>query len=84
MSKKWFGIVLIALLIGIAGFNLYNDRKEVTDIGEKGMAVNNDRTGIAVGDQAPDFTLQTIDGKEINLSDYKGKKVFLNLCRLLL
>ena len=78
MSKKWFGTVLIALLIGIAGFNLYNDRKEVTDIGETGVAVNNDQNGIAVGDQAPNFTLQTVDGKEVNLSDYKGKKVFLN------
>ncbi|OES46116.1 redoxin domain-containing protein [Domibacillus iocasae] len=78
MSKKWFGILLIALLVGIAGFNLYNDRKEVTDIGEAGIAVNNDQNGIEVGDKAPDFTLQRVDGKEVKLSDYEGKKVFLN------
>ena len=29
-------------------------------------------------DQAPDWTLQTIEGKTVSLSDYKGKKVVLN------
>ncbi|WP_046174388.1 redoxin domain-containing protein [Domibacillus indicus] len=78
MGKKWFGILLLALLIGIAGFNLYDDRKEVIDIGETGIAVNDDQNGIAVGSQAPDFLVQRMDGKEVRLSDYKGKKVFLN------
>ena len=32
---------------------------------------------IAVGAEAPDFTLQSMDGKEVKLSDYKGKKVYL-------
>lgn len=78
MNKKWFGVLLIVLLIGIAGFNLYNDRKEVTEIDSTGIAVSDDQTGIAIGDRAPDFKVQTMDGKEVNLSDYKGKKVFLN------
>lgn len=78
MNKKWFGVLLIVLLIGIAGFNLYNDRKEVTEIDSTGIAVNDDQTGIALGDRAPDFKVQTMDGEEVNLSDYKGKKVFLN------
>jgi peroxiredoxin len=29
----------------------------------------------AVGDQAPSFTLQSIDGKNVSLSDYRGKIV---------
>lgn len=78
MNKKWFGVLLIVLLIGIAGFNLYNDRKEVTEIDSTGIAVSDDQTGIALGDRAPDFKVQTMDGEEVNLSDYKGKKVFLN------
>ncbi len=28
--------------------------------------------------KAPDFTLDTLSGKSISLSDYKGKKVLLN------
>ena len=30
------------------------------------------------GDVAPDFTLQSLDGKTVHLSDYRGKAVLLN------
>lgn len=29
---------------------------------------------IKVGDKAPDFTLENMDGKRISLSDFRGKK----------
>ena len=32
-----------------------------------------------IGDQAPDFTLETIDGQGVSLSQYKGKVVVLGL-----
>ena len=32
---------------------------------------------IAVGDQAPDFTLRDQDGETVSLSDYRGRKVML-------
>lgn len=35
-------------------------------------------TGIVVGSKAPDFTLRDIDGREVKLSDYRGKVVILN------
>lgn len=31
-----------------------------------------------VGDTAPDFTLETIEGNEITLSNFRGKVVFVN------
>jgi peroxiredoxin len=32
---------------------------------------------IAVGEQAPDFTLRNQDGEKVSLSDYRGRKVIL-------
>jgi peroxiredoxin len=32
---------------------------------------------IKVGDEAPGFTLRSLDGDEVNLSDYRGKKLVM-------
>jgi len=32
---------------------------------------------LKVGDKAPDFTLQSDEGKDISLKDFKGKRVIL-------
>ncbi len=32
---------------------------------------------IAVGEQAPDFTLRDQDGEDVSLSDYRGRKVLI-------
>ena len=37
----------------------------------------NTRAAVNVGDEAPDFTLPSLDGSEVRLSDYRGKKVVL-------
>ncbi|MCW1926698.1 redoxin domain-containing protein [Bhargavaea beijingensis] len=34
--------------------------------------------GIAKGEAAPDFTLETLDGEKLTLSDLRGEKVILN------
>jgi peroxiredoxin len=34
--------------------------------------------GIRVGQQAPDFQLQSLDGKTVSLSDFRGQPVLLN------
>jgi peroxiredoxin len=35
------------------------------------------RKSIGAGGMAPDFTLPSLDGSDISLSDYKGKRVIL-------
>jgi len=35
-------------------------------------------TGIEIGDKAPDFTLSTLDGEEVQLSDFEGEEILLN------
>jgi peroxiredoxin len=34
--------------------------------------------GLQVGDAAPNFTLTSLDGKQVSLSDFRGKPVMLN------
>ncbi|MCP1094277.1 TlpA family protein disulfide reductase [Bacillaceae bacterium OS4b] len=34
--------------------------------------------GLKIGAKAPNFSLKTLDGKQVELSDYEGKKVMLN------
>lgn len=39
----------------------------------------NSQTEVKVGDQAPDFTLQGIGGKEYTLSQFRGKQTIVLL-----
>ena len=34
-------------------------------------------TVVNVGDEAPDFALRSLEGAEVRLSDYRGKKLVL-------
>ncbi|MBM3142832.1 MAG: TlpA family protein disulfide reductase [Chloroflexi bacterium] len=45
------------------------DVPEITEVGAK--------AGSEIGKIAPDFTLQTLDGKSVALSDFRGKMVML-------
>ena len=42
------------------------------------QTVNNVKTGNRIGELAPDFTLTTTDGRNIKLSDYRGKNIIIN------
>lgn len=65
MLAKWLGGMLLIGLLVYAGWNIYSVQKSPKEGTEEGM-------------KAPDFTLDTLSGKSISLSDYKGKKVLLN------
>ncbi|PYZ97791.1 alkyl hydroperoxide reductase [Alteribacter lacisalsi] len=47
---------------------------------ESGDADPDDKsvTGLQPGNMAPDFTLETLSGEKISLSDYRGEKVMVN------
>ena len=64
-------IAAMVLLI-IAGFFLFRDT---------GPEINGVKVAVAdvsEGEPAPDFTLQTVDGESVTLSDFKGKVVMVN------
>ena len=83
MTKKMFGLVIVASLIAImiASFVKKNvDTEESFDSEQRGVDLVDvtAEEGLTKGDVAPDFTLTTLDGKKVQLSDLKGKKVIVN------
>lgn len=67
MVKKVIAAVILVALFAVAMVHAMD--KEET---------NSQKTGIEVGNKAPDFELKTLTGDTVKLSDYKGKKVMLN------
>ncbi|MFL0504777.1 TlpA family protein disulfide reductase [Ureibacillus sp. 179-F W5.1 NHS] len=86
MKKVIFGLLLIAM-IGYA-FYEYNSSQSDTTVTSKKTPVISSNTdieieetnevGIRRGNIAPNFTLETLEGEVLSLSDFKGKKVFIN------
>ncbi|QHE63171.1 redoxin domain-containing protein [Rossellomorea vietnamensis] len=84
MNKRNFALAIVALLIGIFLVNLFQDqqekkaKEEADQLAKESMDLTDAKQGLTKGDRAPDFTLTTLDGEEVKLSDYQGKKVILN------
>ncbi|MFG3612499.1 peroxiredoxin family protein [Rummeliibacillus stabekisii] len=82
MKKKVFGLLLVAALIVFALTNFLKSKiTEAEKIDTSYTQVETKQTensGLEIGQYAPDFTLKTLEGKKVKLSDYRGKKVILN------
>ncbi|MGE7903044.1 TlpA disulfide reductase family protein [Peribacillus sp. NPDC094092] len=71
MLKKIIASVALLSLITVAIV-------QAMDNEQKGNDEKDALGGLKIGAKAPDFSLKTLDGKQVELSDYKGKKVMLN------
>mgnify|MGYP001165959439 FL=1 len=70
MRKKqrrfWIRVGLLAVFASLLGFAIY-------------QTVASDRTEqLREGEYAPDFTLQTLEGESVTLTDYRGQAVLVN------
>lgn len=70
----YFGFSFLSLLLLIACSKEESKQTQSNQTQTQQQTVVNQ---VAVGADAPDFTLQSMDGKEVKLSDFKGKKVYL-------
>lgn len=60
---------------------IYNDVKEVTNFSEKPVKpafVAPAVYGIRIGETAPNFDMELLDGRKVKLSDYYGRKTIIN------
>lgn len=73
--KKW---ILVVVVVGLLGWAVYDFVISDDEATEEATTKEDDEVGIEVGDTAPNFTLETFDGEEVKLSDYRGQKVLLN------
>lgn len=71
--KKWIVVVIVVGLLGWAVYDFV-----MSDDKSAEQTPTDDNVGLERGDLAPDFTLETIEGEEVKLSDYRGQKVLLN------
>ncbi|MFC4557232.1 TlpA family protein disulfide reductase [Virgibacillus kekensis] len=85
MIKHIVGIAVITIMIGLAVVGFIGENKSETNSSkmsngqpEGAGIVAPDQTGIEQGETAPDFTLETLSGETLQLSDLRGKKVILN------
>lgn len=79
MKNNWIAILV---LLGLIGWGVYDyfDKAEAKKQSAEEAAVEDVSIpiGLKVGNRAPNFTLQNLDGEEVKLSDYRGKTVLLN------
>ena len=75
MTKKYLAVtqvVLIVLFLGLGG--AYHRNAFAQDDVFDALKLNRLEDPVDV----PDFTLPSLDGKEMKISDYKGNIIFLN------
>lgn len=80
MNKKLIGkIIVLALIVIMLGTYIKQQIDKSEAVQSTGYEVElTDETGVKKGQIAPDFTLQTLEGETVKLSNYKGKKVVIN------
>lgn len=76
LQTRWFWVGLISLTLVLGGAWIAYSRTWVVQTSTTNAASL--EPAAIKGHPAPDFELQTLDGKTIRLSDYKGKPVLVN------
>ncbi|MGG1685603.1 TlpA family protein disulfide reductase [Pseudalkalibacillus sp. NRS-1564] len=80
MRNLIIGIVVLSGFLAF-GLQVFTDNKNVNVINQAEPAKQVSgavEVGLQKGDKAPDFTLYSLEGEEVSLSDYKGKVTFIN------
>ncbi|MFF2089869.1 TlpA disulfide reductase family protein [Paenibacillus sp. NPDC058174] len=81
-------MIVVVILLGLVAWGINdtmkkNDEREASLAGSEqaieGMDMSSLTIGINQGNIAPDFELNTLEGDSFKLSDFRGKKVIVNM-----
>ncbi|MGE7690553.1 redoxin domain-containing protein [Lysinibacillus sp. NPDC097214] len=79
--KKNIGLLIVVLLV-VAMIGTYVrqqiDKDREIETASLGKEMDERKIGLKNGDTPPDFTLTSLDGEDVTLSELRGKKVVLN------
>lgn len=73
--QRLIRLLLFLLLLGAVGLTACGGDDKDDSNGNQDS--NNDASGLNVGDSAPAFSLPSVDGGEVSLSDYTGERPVL-------
>jgi peroxiredoxin len=74
---RWLGIAAVVLVMGLIWFSL-DQTGDGGTVAAPNSAANNVAIAAEVGALAPDFSLTSLAGETVRLSDFRGKPVVLN------
>jgi len=89
MLKRIAAATVLLVLFGITVYTVLQNQTDSNNVSSNedqnigssegtGMNAPNTPEGLKVGEAVPDMELETLDGETVHLSDYEGKKIFLN------
>ncbi len=70
---------ILAATLGMGCGETATDETPAAEERPSGTTTMTDETGVGVGDVAPGFTLEDLDGNTVSLSDFAGKVVVVDL-----
>src|SRR5699024_12393388 len=78
---NWKRTMIVVVLIGMFGWAVYDFviKSDDTATGEDTEESEEEvAEGLEVGNLAPDFELETLDGETVKSSDFRGERVMVN------
>lgn len=78
--KKWIITIIMVTMVGYAVVDFVSSRSEVEELKIASEIDDGEgpEIGLNIGNRAPDFKLETLTGEEVQLSDFRGRRVMLN------
>ena len=77
--KRTFGLAVVVSIVIIAIAGIKNPLSTSTiETTFSSSDIANSSTGTQIGERLPNFTLNTLDGKELSLTDFRGTPVLVN------